>query len=65
MSPSAPSARPISATVREVLDAYGVAYTLEPTLVRGLDYYTRTVFEFVGPEEQPSRRSARAGATTA
>jgi histidyl-tRNA synthetase len=37
--------------VRGYLDAYGVAYTLEPTLVRGLDYYTRTAFEFVGPEE--------------
>ena len=37
--------------VRRYLDAYGVAYTLEPTLVRGLDYYTRTTFEFVGPEE--------------
>ncbi len=33
--------------VREYLDAYGVAYTLVPTLVRGLDYYTRTTFEFV------------------
>jgi histidyl-tRNA synthetase len=32
--------------VREYLDAYGVAYELEPTLVRGLDYYTRTTFEF-------------------
>ena len=40
------------AAVRRLLDAYGVAYTLEPTLVRGLDYYTRTVFEFVGPEEK-------------
>jgi histidyl-tRNA synthetase len=40
------------AEVRRLLDAYGVAYTLEPTLVRGLDYYTRTVFEFVGPEEK-------------
>jgi histidyl-tRNA synthetase len=29
------------------LDASGVAYQLEPTLVRGLDYYTRTTFEFV------------------
>jgi histidyl-tRNA synthetase len=38
--------------VRRLLEAYGVAYTLEPTLVRGLDYYTRTVFEFVGPEEK-------------
>ena len=25
--------------------------SLDPTLVRGLDYYTRTTFEFVGPEE--------------
>ena len=31
--------------------AVGVPYTLDPTLVRGLDYYTRTTFEFVGPEE--------------
>ena len=34
------------ARVRELLDAYGVRYTLEPTLVRGLDYYTRTTFQF-------------------
>ena len=40
------------AAVRRYLDAYGVAYTLEPTLVRGIDYYTRTVFEFVGPDEK-------------
>ena len=32
--------------VRELLDRNGVAYELDPTLVRGLDYYTRTVFEF-------------------
>ena len=32
--------------VREFLDAYGIAYELSPTLVRGLDYYTRTTFEF-------------------
>ncbi len=31
------------------LDATGVAYTLVPTLVRGLDYYTRTTWEFIGP----------------
>jgi histidyl-tRNA synthetase len=37
--------------LRRFLDAYGVPYTLEPTLVRGLDYYTRTTFEFVGPFE--------------
>jgi histidyl-tRNA synthetase len=29
------------------LDDYGVEYTLTPTLVRGLDYYTRTAFEFI------------------
>jgi histidyl-tRNA synthetase len=34
------------ARVRESLDAYGVEYQLVPTLVRGLDYYTRTTFEF-------------------
>jgi histidyl-tRNA synthetase len=39
------------AAVRADLDAIGVAYTLVPTLVRGLDYYTRTTFEFIGPLE--------------
>ncbi len=34
------------AAVRELLDEAGVPYVLDPTLVRGLDYYTRTVFEF-------------------
>ena len=32
--------------VRELLEANGVDYELDATLVRGLDYYTRTVFEF-------------------
>jgi len=39
------------AAVRADLDATGVSYTLVPTLVRGLDYYTRTTFEFIGPLE--------------
>ncbi len=34
------------ARVRELLDDAGVRYELDPTLVRGLDYYARTVFEF-------------------
>ena len=34
------------ATVRELLDRAGLSYDVDPTLVRGLDYYTRTVFEF-------------------
>jgi histidyl-tRNA synthetase len=37
--------------VRGYLDAYGLEYELVPTLVRGLDYYTRTTFEFVGPAQ--------------
>src|ERR1700704_3332747 len=32
--------------VRRLLDAAGIEYELNPYLVRGLDYYTRTVFEF-------------------
>ena len=35
------------AQVRAELDREGVAYELDPRLVRGLDYYTRTAFEFV------------------
>ncbi len=34
------------AEVRALLDRNGVSYDLDPTLVRGLDYYTRTLFEF-------------------
>jgi histidyl-tRNA synthetase len=34
------------AEVRALLDDAGVRYELDPTLVRGLDYYTRTVWEF-------------------
>jgi len=33
--------------VKEALDMLEVPYTVNPTIVRGLDYYTRTVFEFV------------------
>jgi histidyl-tRNA synthetase len=32
--------------VRQMLDRNGLNYEIDPTLVRGLDYYTRTVFEF-------------------
>jgi histidyl-tRNA synthetase len=34
------------AAVRQLLDDAGLAYTIDTTLVRGLDYYTRTLFEF-------------------
>lgn len=33
--------------VKNYLDVAGVEYTVNPTIVRGLDYYTKTVFEFV------------------
>lgn len=34
------------AQVQALLDDAGIGYELDPTLVRGLDYYTRTLFEF-------------------
>lgn len=34
-------------TLRRLLDSVGVVYNVNPHIVRGLDYYTRTVFEFV------------------
>ena len=33
--------------VKTILDANGVAYTINPRLVRGMDYYNLTVFEFI------------------
>src|SRR5215203_1992196 len=35
------------AEVRALLEAAGVEYSIDPSLVRGLDYYTRTIFSFV------------------
>jgi histidyl-tRNA synthetase len=43
------SSREHFAQVRAALDACGVPYTVNPRLVRGLDYYTRTTFEFTVP----------------
>jgi histidyl-tRNA synthetase len=36
--------------VRSALDAVGQAYTINPRLVRGMDYYTHTVFEWMSPK---------------
>ncbi len=33
--------------LRDMLDSAGIAYVINPTLVRGLDYYDRTVFEWI------------------
>ncbi len=38
------------AQVKAALDACGVPYNVNPRLVRGLDYYTRTTFEFTVPD---------------
>jgi histidyl-tRNA synthetase len=35
------------ATVKDLLTARGIAFEVKPRLVRGLDYYTKTTFEFV------------------
>lgn len=35
------------ATLRRLLDQAGIGYRINPRLVRGLDYYTRTVFEWI------------------
>ena len=37
-------------SVRACLEAAGIEYAVNPTIVRGLDYYTRTVFEFVSTD---------------
>jgi histidyl-tRNA synthetase len=37
--------------VQRHLDLFGVPYVLDPTLVRGLDYYSRTTFEYLAPFE--------------
>jgi histidyl-tRNA synthetase len=38
------------AGLRRVLDALGVNYRVDPHIVRGLDYYTKTVFEIIAPD---------------
>lgn len=45
-----PPAREFFGRVRAGLDALGIRYKLDPRLVRGLDYYTHTAFEFVTTE---------------
>lgn len=49
------------ARVRAGLDASGVVYELDPTLVRGLDYYTRTTFEFEAEALESAQNGAGGG----
>ena len=37
-------------TLKSMLDSLGIEYTVDTGIVRGLDYYTKTVFEFVDSE---------------
>jgi histidyl-tRNA synthetase len=48
------------AAVRSLLGELGIAFRSDPTLVRGLDYYTRTTFEFV-PEVDGAQSTIGAG----
>ncbi len=48
------------AAVRSGLERVGVPYVIEPRLVRGLDYYNRTVFEYV-PRQYGAAQSAVGG----
>ena len=49
------------AAVRAGLDEEGIAYELDPRLVRGLDYYTRTAFELVSPSLGPTQSTLCGG----
>lgn len=37
-------------TLKDYLDSMGLEYVVDPKIVRGLDYYTRTVFEFISTD---------------
>src|SRR3989344_1087542 len=47
--------------VLEYLDELNVVYALNPHLVRGLDYYNRTVFEFCSEDSEQGRQNALGG----
>jgi len=49
------------AAVRAGLDAAGIAYKINPTLVRGLDYYNRTVWEYVPLSFEAAQSSVGGG----
>ena len=38
-------------SVKGLLDTLGIKYSIDPEIVRGLDYYTKTVFEFISKNE--------------
>jgi histidyl-tRNA synthetase len=49
------------ARVRSGLDALSIPYTIDSTLVRGLDYYTRTTFEYVASGLESAQNAVGGG----
>lgn len=47
--------------LRRLLDGLGTPYRVEPRLVRGLDYYTRTLFEIQGAKDKLGAQAALLG----
>ncbi len=47
--------------VQQGLDALGIPYTLNPRLVRGLDYYVRTTFEFISDAFEAAQNAVGGG----
>jgi len=47
--------------VKEGLETLGVSFEISPRLVRGLDYYTRTTFEFVSPSLDTAQNAIGGG----
>ncbi len=47
--------------VLRALDALGIEYVSDPTLVRGLDYYTRTAFEYIGTSLDAAQNAVGGG----
>ncbi|HEX6031012.1 MAG TPA: histidine--tRNA ligase, partial [Tepidiformaceae bacterium] len=56
-----PEARTHMDVVRGVLDAAGIPVVIDPLLVRGLDYYNRTVFEIVPTDDERAQSTIGAG----
>jgi histidyl-tRNA synthetase len=49
------------AAVRSLLDALGLRYEVDPAIVRGVDYYTRTTFEFFVAGREGQQQSLAGG----
>jgi len=56
-----PAAAEHHATVRAALDAAGIPHVIDPFLVRGLDYYNRTVFEIVPTHDERAQGTLGGG----